>query len=147
VRRWITYSVGFLVGGPPLLFVLAVGGPVPVVVAVAGIAGLATGGINPILGAVQFERIPEAMLPRVLGAVKAVAWSGLPLGPLVAGALTEAVGVRTALLTFGGLYLVVAAAPFVLPSFRLMDERPPGPAGRTEPDAGVAAGKRAGAAQ
>lgn len=133
MRRWATYSVGFLVGGPPVLLVLAVGAPVPVVVGVAVAAGLASGGINPIVGAVQFERVPEPMLPRVLGAVKAVAWVGLPVGPLAAGALTDAVGVQAALFTFGGLFLAVALAPLVLPSFRLMDQRPAEPA--REPEA------------
>lgn len=124
LRRWATYSIGFLVGGPPLLLALAANASVPVVVGVAALGGLAGGGINPVVGAVQFERVPEAMLPRVLGAVKSVAWAGIPLGPLVAGALTDAVGVRTALTCFGLAYVVVALAPFVLRSFRLMDQRP-----------------------
>lgn len=127
LRRWATYAVGFLVGGPPLLLVLAFGAPLPVVVAVAAAGGLAGGGINPVVGAVQFERVPEPMLPRVLGAVKAVAWAGVPLGPLVAGAMTDLVGVRAALSVFGGAYMLVALAPFALRSFRLMDQRPTHP--------------------
>ncbi len=117
-NRWLLYSVGFLVGGSPLYFGLALAhGTVPATV-LAACCGVAMGSINPIVGAVQYEQIPRSIMPRVLGAVKASAWVGLPLGPVLAGLLTDQVGVRIALTCVGTIMLVLTLAPFVVPAFR-----------------------------
>ncbi|MBB5790735.1 MFS transporter [Jiangella mangrovi] len=123
VNRWLAYAVGFLVGGSPLFVALAVSSSLLPVVVVAACCGLATGGINPIIGAVQYERIPAEMLPRVLGAVKASAWAGIPLGPVVVGALTDQAGVQTALVAVAVVMALLTLGPFVVPAFRLMNER------------------------
>lgn len=125
VNRWLAYAVGFLIGGSPLYVSLAVSDALLPVVVTAACCGLATGGINPILGAVQYERIPAEMLPRVLGAVKASAWAGIPLGPVLVGALTDQAGVRPALLAVGAVMFVLTLGPFVIPAFRSMNDRPP----------------------
>jgi MFS family permease len=94
---------------------------VPVVLAVAFAAGLGAGAINPILGAVQFERVPRALQARVLGAIGAVAFAGIPLGGLAAGAAVGAMGLPGALVLAGGLYLAATLMPFVAPSWRGLD--------------------------
>jgi MFS family permease len=73
--------------------------PVLVVMLVGGIGA---GGINPIIGAVQYRRVPRHMQARVLGAVGATAWVGIPVGSLVGGALVAGIGLRGALLAAAG---------------------------------------------
>lgn len=124
VNRWLVYSVGFLLGGSPLYFGLALSHGVAMALVVAVCCGLAAGGINPIVGAVQYERIPEPMLPRVLGAVKATAWAGIPLGPVLAGLLTDTWGIQSALIGLGSACLLLTLTPFVVPAFRQMSHRP-----------------------
>ncbi|WP_053205342.1 MFS transporter [Jiangella muralis] len=125
VNRWLAYAVGFLIGGSPLYVSLALSDTLLPVVVTAACCGLAAGGINPIVGAVQYERIPVEMLPRVLGAVKASAWAGIPLGPVVVGALTDQAGVRPTLVSVGVVVFLLTLAPFVVPAFRLMNDPPP----------------------
>jgi MFS family permease len=86
------------------------------------ISGVGAGGINPILGAVQYRRIPRRLQARVLGAVNATAWAGMPIGGLAAGALVESVGLRPTLLLCAAIYFVTTLAPFVFPAWRGMDE-------------------------
>lgn len=120
VDRWLAYSLGYLIGGSPLFLALALSHSLLPAVVVAAGCGLAAGGVNPVVGAVQYERIPEAMLPRVLGVVKAAAWAGLPIGPIIAGLLTDTWSVQSALAGMGLVYLVLTLAPFVVPAFRQM---------------------------
>lgn len=116
--RWLVYAVGFLIGGSPLYLGLLLSDSLVPAAVVAMACGLASGGINPVIGAVQYERVPAAMLARVLGTVKAVAWAGLPIGPVLAGVLTDASGIRGALAVLGGFVFVLTLTPFVVPAFR-----------------------------
>lgn len=123
LRRWPVFAFGLLVGSSPLAFTMALTWSPIATACVALACGLAVGGINPVIGATQYERVPESMLPRVLGAVKACAWTGLPLGPLVGGILVTELGVSAALLAIGSAFLVVTLLPLVVRDFRLLDER------------------------
>jgi MFS family permease len=116
--RRTTYAVGFLISGAPPLFALAFADSLPPVIAVCVVAGVAGGVLNPIIGAVSYERVPPALQARVLGAVKASAWVGIPIGSLTAGPLTGAVGLRAALLTTGAAMFATTLAPFVFPVWR-----------------------------
>lgn len=121
-RRW-TYAICFLVVGSPRFFVLAASDALWPAIVVAAVAGLACGAINPLLGAAEFERIPERLRARVLGAVGSLAWAGIPLGGLVAGWLVVGAGLSWALVALGATYLVMTLLPFVQPAWRLMDRR------------------------
>lgn len=116
-----TFAWCFLVGGAPRLVALALATTLPPVLLVVLVAGLACGGINPILGAVEFERVPRHLQARVIGAVGAIAWAGIPLGGLLGGFAVGALGLSGALLAAAATYAVATAAPFVLPSFRGFD--------------------------
>ena len=120
-RRW-TYAVGFLMTGGPRMFTLALATSVSPVLAVSLLAGLGAGGINPILGAVQYRRIPRHLQVRVMGAVNAAAWAGMPVGGLLAGGLVESVGLRPTLAVGAAVYFATTLAPFVFPAWRGMDE-------------------------
>jgi MFS family permease len=126
VRKWVTFSFGFLIGGAPLFWAMAGSSSVLLVGVVAALSGLLTGSLNPILGGIWYRRIPHDMLARVIGVVRASGWIGVPFGPLIGGAVAQAWGVDAALWAFGGLTLLATLLPFVVPVFREMDEPEPG---------------------
>lgn len=122
--RRLTYAVAFLVGGAPKILVLALPVPLVVVVAVSAVCGLASGAINPLLAAAEYERIPVALQARVLGAVGGLAWAGIPLGGLLGGWAVGGLGLPVAAAVVGALYLAATLDPWVRPAWRDM-ERPP----------------------
>ncbi|HVI37881.1 MAG TPA: MFS transporter, partial [Gaiellales bacterium] len=104
------------------------------VLALCLLCGVAGGVLNPILGAVEFERIPAPLQARVLGAIKASAWLGIPFGALLGGSLTQHFGLTAALLTCGSVMLAATLAPLVFPSWRGIDRRPPTQAVSASPE-------------
>jgi MFS family permease len=72
---------------------------------------------------VLFERVPSRLQARVLGAVKASAWVGIPFGSLVGGLLAQTAGLRGALLACGVVMLLATIPPFVFPAWRGLDRR------------------------
>jgi MFS family permease len=141
--RRLTFAVAFLVAGPPPLFVLAASPGLPAVLVVTALGGLAGGALNPIIGAVSYERVPTELRARVLPAINSLAWAGIPLGGLLGGWVAGAAGLTAALLAGGGLYLLATLGPFVFPAWRDLDRRGGAPAEprtvQSEPDAaGVA---------
>ena len=122
--RRLVYAVGFLICGAPRLAVAAVSWTVEPMLVIAFVAGFGAGSINPILGAVEFERIPRHLQARVLGAIGALAWAGIPFGGILGGALAEAAGLTTALWIAAATYFLTTLIPFVFPVWREMDRRP-----------------------
>ncbi|HEV3169513.1 MAG TPA: MFS transporter [Actinocrinis sp.] len=123
--RRATYSVGWLLSGAPRFAVLVLAGTLSPILAVFAFVGLSGGAINPIIGALSYERVPPHLHARVLGTIKASAWIGIPFGSLIAGALTETVGLRATLIAAGATYFATTLAPFVSPTWHGMDHRPP----------------------
>ncbi|GAA1831964.1 MFS transporter [Luedemannella flava] len=121
--RWAPYTLGFLVCGAPRYVVLAFDGGAWSVGAVSFVGGLGAAALNPILGAVFYERIPERLMARVQGLSTAVAFAGMPLGALLGGWLGE-YGARVALLVVGAMYLAATLAPLFGRFWREMDVRP-----------------------
>ncbi|TQK68364.1 MFS transporter [Nocardioides sp. SLBN-35] len=122
--RFRTYLVGYLLAGAPRWIVLAVGAPLWLVALVHVVAGFGAGFINPVLGAVQFERIPEDAMGRVSALSLAASWSLMPLGGLLAGLAVTGTGLSAGLMLFGVAYLVTTMAPLLSPAWRTIDERP-----------------------
>ena len=87
------------------------------------ISSMGAGPLNPILGAVEYERVPPNMRGRVGGAVGAGAWSAMPLGMLIGGVLTEQLGVRAMLLGLGGIYLITTLSMAFIPAMKEMNRR------------------------
>jgi MFS family permease len=108
------YLFGFLIAGAPRFIVLALAVPLWEVVAVYSASGLGAGFLNPILGAVMFERAPRAMFGRVRTLLAAIASSGLPFGGLLGGGLVAVAGLAPALFVCGAFYF----AATTLPGFR-----------------------------
>ncbi len=121
--RRTTFLVCFLLCGAPRYVAMGLGAPLGVVVLVAVVGGLAAGALNPILAAVELERIPAAKRARVLAAMTAIGYGGIPLGGLMAGALIATVGLEAALFACGAVYFAATLAPLGR-TWRAMDRRP-----------------------
>ena len=125
--RFKVYLLAFLFTGLPRFVVMAFDVPLPAVLAVAVVGGFASGFINPVLGAVIFERIPPALVGRVTSLTTAMCFALMPLGGLAGGLLISGFGLTAAMLACGAAYFVVTMAPAFDPRWREMDERPPKP--------------------
>ncbi len=122
--RFATYVVAFLVTGLPRFVLFALGAPVWAILAMCVIGGCASGFLNPVLGAVEFERIPPTLVGRVTALNGAVCWSLMPLGGVLGGVLVSGIGLDPSLLAIGLCYFAVTMAPAFLPRFREMDRQP-----------------------
>jgi MFS family permease len=109
-----------LVAGAPF-WVLSAEPPLPVGVVALVVDGVAVGALNPLAGTILQERIPVDLRGRVLGAFMAAILVAAPLGVLLAGALTEAVGPRPLLLGMGVAFVAVAVSMLANPAFRTLD--------------------------
>lgn len=110
---------------------MALGLPVWAVLGVFAIGGLGSGFINPIIGAVNYERIPDALLGRVKTMTSALAWAGIPFGGLLGAGLIAVTGINSALWILGGCYLIAIIVPGLRkewsqlrPSQGAVDDRP-----------------------
>ncbi|UPT45049.1 MFS transporter [Streptomyces sp. WAC00303] len=131
--RRAVFLVGFLLAGAPRFLVLAVDAPLGVVLAVFAVSGFGAGFINPVLGAVLVERVPRRMLGRVNALGDSLAWSGIPLGGLLAGAAVTAAGLTPVLLVCGAAYFLTTTLAGLRPEWRAMDRsREHGPPGEEE---------------
>ncbi len=121
--RFRIYLVAFLVTGLPRFAVFVVETPLAAMLVVFVLSGFAAGFINPVLGAVVFERIPAPLVGRVSSLSTALAWSLMPFGGLVGGLLVDSSSLAVAMLTCGAAYFVVTMAPALDPRWKAMDER------------------------
>jgi MFS family permease len=121
--RYLVYVVAFLVAGVPRFVVLALDSPMTVVLVVAVAGGFAAGSLNPLLGAVLFERIPAHLMGRVTSMNIAMSWSLIPFGGLLGGVLVAGFGIAPALLVVGGAYFVTTMVPAFQPRWRELDHR------------------------
>jgi len=87
------------------------------------LSSLGAGPLNPIIGAVEYERVPKNMRGRVGGAIGAGAWSAMPLGMLIGGVLTEQLGVRPMLLGLGVIYLLTTLSMAFIPAMKEMNRK------------------------
>ena len=122
--RYTTYLVAFLLVGAPRFLVLAFDLPIAAVLAVAVVGGFSTGFINPILGAVIFERIPAPLVGRVTSLNTSLCWALIPFGGVAGGLTVAAIGLAPALVVFGAAYFAATMLPVLLPQWREIDRRP-----------------------
>ena len=97
IPRRTTYLVAFLFAGAPRFIVMALDSPLWLVVGTCVVAGFAAGFINPILGAVIFERIPTDLTGRVSALTTAMCFALIPFGGLLGGLLIAGVGFAPAM--------------------------------------------------
>jgi MFS family permease len=113
-----------VVTGLPRFVVMAVHTPLWGILAMAVVGGFASGFLNPILGAVLYERVPEHLVGRVSSLSSACCWALMPLGGLVGGFLAGGAGLGAAMLVCGLAYFVVTMLPAVDPRWRGIDRQP-----------------------
>ncbi|MFG2814242.1 MFS transporter [Streptomyces sp. NPDC048410] len=121
LRRRAVVLIGFLLAGAPRFLILAVDVPLGVVLAVMAVSGFGAGFLNPVLGAVLVERVPRRMLGRVNALGDSLAWAGIPLGGLVAGAAVASAGLVPVLLACGTAYFLTTNLAGLRPEWREMD--------------------------
>jgi predicted MFS family arabinose efflux permease len=100
----------FLVAGVPPYLALALGAPLPVVLAVLALAGFAAGPLNPVIDTALFGIVPAALRARVFGAISTGVAAGMPLGSILAGLGVEHLGLAASLLIAAGVYLAAILA-------------------------------------
>ncbi|MFF0774169.1 MFS transporter [Nonomuraea wenchangensis] len=132
LRRRPVFFAAFLVAGPPQYLILAVDGvPVWAVMAVFGVGGFFGGFLNPILGAVAYERVPRGLLGRVGALQTSLAFSGIPVAGVLAGAAVAAAGLAPVLVACGVVYALTTTLAGLHPAARDMDrlrgQGPPAP--------------------
>jgi MFS family permease len=106
MRRRLVFFTGFLLAGAPRFLILAFHAPMWTVLAVFAVGGFGGGFLNPILGAISFERVPRPLLGRVRALGDSLAWAGIPLGGLLAGAAVTSLGLTPVLLAGGAAYFL-----------------------------------------
>ncbi|NUP36342.1 MAG: MFS transporter, partial [Streptomyces sp.] len=116
--RRAVFFTGFLLAGAPRFLILAVDAPLGAVLAVFAVSGFGSGFLNPVLGAVLFERVPRRMLGRVNALGDSLAWAGIPLGGLLAGTAVASVGLVPVLLACGTVYFLTTNLTGLRPEWR-----------------------------
>ncbi|MFF4450286.1 MFS transporter [Streptomyces sp. NPDC001502] len=129
--RRAVFTAAFLLSGATRYVVAALTDTTLPLAVTMALAGLGAGMLNPILTTVMYEQVPEALRSRVSGVATAGCELTMPMGGLAAGLLVDGFGVTTALLLFGGTYLLTTLAPMVFPAWRGLDRAPA--VSRTEP--------------
>ncbi|GGB14674.1 putative drug antiporter protein precursor [Flexivirga endophytica] len=124
--RLPVYVLGFFVAGLPRFAVFALDVHLWTLVSVLAAAGFLSGFINPILGAVTFERIPPHLVGRVSALKTSLCWSLIPFGGLLGGVLSALIGWRAATVGVGIAYFLITLMPLVRKSFREFNKRPAG---------------------
>jgi MFS family permease len=108
----------FVLAGPSTYFAMAIQLPVPALITVFAIAGLAAGSINPLISTLLYEEIPRELRARVLGALTTGVSLGMPLGSLLGGVAVATWGIGPTVLATGIAYLVVTLTPLIGRSWR-----------------------------
>ncbi len=129
--RRLTYFVAFAIAGPPPFIVLALNPPLWVIAVTYCVAGLASGLLNPMIGAIFFERIPRPLIGRVGALADATAWAAMPFGGLLAAGLIALAGLSGAFAIAGVAYALATLVPAV--AARASFERPRVPDPEPEP--------------
>lgn len=121
LRRRAVFFGGFLLAGAPRFLVLAADAPLWAVLVVFAVSGFGSGFLNPVLGALLFERVPRRLLGRVQALGDSFAWAGIPLGGLLAGAAVASFGLVPVLVAGGTAYFLTTNLAGLRPEWREMD--------------------------
>ena len=119
--RRLVFLGGFLLCGAPRFVMLALDMPLWAILVTVAIGGSGAGFINPVLGAIFYERVPPHLIGRVSALEDSLCWSGVPLGGISAAAVIAAFGLAPALLIAGGIYLTATLVPGLRPEWKEMD--------------------------
>lgn len=113
----LLFATCFVLAGTPPYLAMALGAPLPVLLPVLALSGLAAGALNPMMATAMYGEIPDGMRARVFGATTAGVAASMPLGALLGGLAVEQVGLVPTLATCAGLYLVLGGSPLFIRAF------------------------------
>lgn len=122
--RRATLVVCFVLAGPPPYVAMAIDLPIPALLTVFALSGLAAGSINPLLDALLYEKIPRNMRARVLGALTTGVTAGMPVGSVLGALVVNGYGLLPALVVVAAVYGLVTLAPLVGRSWKSMEVSP-----------------------
>lgn len=95
--------------------------PLGVLLALAGLVGLAYGPVGPIVNHAMQTRSPEHMRGRVVGVMTSTAYAAGPLGYLLAGPLIDSFGLRTTFFALALPMVAIGVLSVFLPALRALD--------------------------
>jgi MFS family permease len=121
--RHATFVGAFVLTGVRF-WVYALYPPVWVLIVVTLITSIGAGPLNPIIGAIEFERVPPQMRGRVFGAIVAGAWIAMPLGILLGGILTDRFGTFVMMIGLAITFLITTLSMAFIPAMKEMNRRP-----------------------
>lgn len=121
--RHATFVSAFVLTGFRF-WVYALYPPVWVLIVVTVITSIGAGPLNPIIGSIEFERIPPNMRGRVFGAITAGAWIAMPLGMLLGGVLTDRLGTFVMMIGLAITFLVTTLSMAFIPAMKEMNRKP-----------------------
>jgi MFS family permease len=98
--------------------------PVWVLIVVTLFTSIGAGPLNPIIGAIEFERIPAHLRGRVFGAITAGAWIAMPLGMLLGGVLTDRLGTFIMMIGLAVTFLITTLSMAFIPAMKEMNRKP-----------------------
>jgi MFS family permease len=121
--RHATFVAAFVLTGFRF-WVYALYPPLIVLLITTMITSIGAGPLNPIIGAVEFERIPPSMRGRVFGAITAGAWIAMPLGMLLGGILTDKFGTFIMMIGLAIIYFITTMSMAFIPAMKEMNRKP-----------------------
>jgi MFS family permease len=121
----LMFATCFVLAGAPPYLTMALGAPLPVLLPVLALSGLAAGVLNPMMATAMYGLVPDGMRARVFGATTAGVAASMPLGALLGGLAVEQVGLVPTLGVCGVLYVVLGGSPLVIRSFEGLKPAPP----------------------
>lgn len=121
----LMFATCFVLAGAPPYLAMALGAPLPVLLPVLALSGLAAGALNPMMATAMYGLVPDGMRARVFGATTAGVAASMPLGALLGGLAVEQVGLVPTLVVCGVLYVVLGGSPLVIRSFEGLKPAPP----------------------
>jgi len=113
----LMFATCFVLAGTPPYLAMALGAPLPVLLPVLALSGLAAGALNPMMATAMYGEVPDGMRARVFGATTAGVAASMPLGALLGGLAVEQVGLAPTLATCAALYLVLGGSPLFIRGF------------------------------
>jgi MFS family permease len=119
-HRWsgrVMFAICFVLAGFPPYLTMALGAPLPVLLPVLALSGLAAGALNPMMATAMYGEVPDGMRARVFGATTAGVAASMPIGALLGGFAVEQFGLAPTLAVCAGLYLVLGGSPLFIGAF------------------------------
>ncbi|HEV7650874.1 MAG TPA: MFS transporter [Actinophytocola sp.] len=109
LKMYKVFMLGAALAGAPRLLILGVTQDLVLVCTVTFLSGLAMAAVNPVIGAMLYQRIPPKLQTRAFGVCMAVTFTGVPIGGVLAGLAVAGFDLTPAILVGGALCAAATA--------------------------------------